>query len=235
MNQLHDQAALYVVDALTPEETYDFESHLAGCRACQEEVADMRNVTQYLATSVEADPPASLRAAVLSGIVDTAQEPAGNVVSIDSRRPSRLPYLVAAASVLLALVSGGWALQSRQDAQQAGERQAEIVQLLGAGDVRTVSGTGPRGSSATVVLSKANSQAVFVASDMPALPSGKVYELWTISGRPVPAGTFTAERGASLVALPDAALSADRIAVTVEPTGGSEHPTTAMLMALRLA
>ncbi len=235
MNQLHDQAALYVVDALTPEETYDFESHLAGCPACQEEVADMRNVTQYLASSVKADPPASLRAAVLAGIVDIAQEPAGNVVSLDSRRPSRLPYLVAAASVLLALVSGGWALQSRQDAQQAGDRQAEIVQLLGAGDVRTVTGTGPGGSSATVVLSKANGQAVFVASDMPALPSGRVYELWTISGNSVPAGTFTPDGSAALVTLPDAALSAARIAVTVEPAGGSEHPTTAALIALRLA
>ena len=52
-----------------------------------------------------------------------------------------------------------------------------------------------------------------------------MYELWTITGTPVPAGTFTTEGTASLVELPQAALSADQIAMTVEPEGGERRST----------
>jgi anti-sigma-K factor RskA len=243
MNDIHELAALYVVDALTPEETHEFETHVADCNACQEEVADMRSITEQLSRSAPTDPPPSLRASVLAGITQTAQESSvhqespgrsGTVISLHRREPSRLPYLVAAASVLLALAFGGWGLQSRQDAQQAGDRQAEIVQLLGADDVHTVSASAASGGSATVVLSRSANRALFVTDGLPALPSNKVYELWTIAGTPVPAGTFTPGDSGSLVRLPPAALTADRIAITVEPEGGSSHPTSSPIMALPL-
>lgn len=248
-NEAHELTALYVVDALTDDETRDFETHLADCFDCQEEVADMRKVTERLSRSVETDPPASLRSAVLRGITATPQEAptevepstiprAGsaargdNVVDFARRAPSRLPYLVAAAAVLLALGFGGWGLQSRQDAQQASDEQAQIVSLLGAADVRTVTASGPGGSSATVVVSHADARAVFVATGMPALADNQVYELWTVHGLPVPAGTFGSVDDSALVTLPEAALSADKIAVTVEPEGGSKHPTSHPIISL---
>lgn len=277
MNDLHELAALYVVDALTHDEQVAFEAHLLECADCRAEVTDLRLVTEQLSRSVEVDPPASLRASVLAGITRTAQDqsnppapavsgggahrsaptassrpvvshappsstsasaPASrddNVLPFRRRVTSRLPYLVAAASVLLALGFGGWAMQSRHDAQQASDRQAEVVQLLAASDVRTVTGTGPAGSSATVILSPARQQAVLVANGMPALPDGKVYEVWAVSGAPTPAGTFTPSGSTSLVTLPESAVSASQVAVTVEPTGGSDHPTTAVLMKVSLA
>ncbi len=123
-NEVHDLAALYVVDALTPDEVAEFETHLADCLACQEEVADMRSATEKLSRSVQADPPASLRSAVLASIASTTQEAgipptvlpaepamaaqpaAGDVVPIrplKPRRPSRLPHLLAAAAVIMRL------------------------------------------------------------------------------------------------------------------------------------
>jgi anti-sigma-K factor RskA len=237
MNDIHEQAALYVVDALTAEETQEFETHLADCAACQQEVAEMRKVAEQLSQSVQADPPPSLRASVLAGISETAQEPAvraDNVTPLQRRRPSRLPYLVAAASVLLALGFGGWALQSRHDAQQASDRQAQIVQALGAPDVKTATAAVKGGGSATVVLSRTSNVALFFADKLPALPANHVYELWTITGKAVPAGTFTPGSSGSLVTLPVAALSADQIAMTVEPQGGSKQPTTTPILALPL-
>lgn len=252
MTEVHGVAALYVVDALTDDETEEFENHLAGCVACQEEVAEMRNVTVQLTRSVEADPPAALRSAVLESITRTPQEAAAerdedpttrqpvdaratgadNVVDLRRRAPSKVPYLVAAAAVLFALGFGGWGLQSRQDAQQASDQHAEIVSLLGAADVRTVSASGPGGSSATVVVSQDAAKAVFVVSGMPALSEDEVYELWTVHGTAVPAGTFGTVDETTLVTLPDAALSANQIAVTVEPEGGSQHPTSKPIMSL---
>jgi anti-sigma-K factor RskA len=67
---------------------------------------------------------------------------------------------------------------------------------------------------------------------MPSPPSGKVYELWTIAGRPAPAGTFTPGSGGSVVRLPAAALAAKQIAITVEPSGGSSQPTTKPVMSV---
>jgi anti-sigma-K factor RskA len=244
MNEVHDLAAMYVVDALSLDETHDFEAHLADCVGCREEVADMRSVAEHLSRSVQAEPPASLRVAVLAGITSTPQEPpvavvdrapaADNVVQLAPRSPSRLPYLIAAAAVLLALGFGGWGLQSHQDAQQATDQQTQIIQLLGARDVHTVTGTGPGGSSGTVVLSRASEKALFVANGMPALSGNKVYELWTITDTPVPAGTFRPGSNVTLVTLPAAALSANQIAVTVEPQGGSDQPTTTPVMSLSL-
>jgi anti-sigma-K factor RskA len=270
MNDLHELAALYVVDALTDDERAEYETHLLECAECRAEVADLRMVTEQLSRAVEAEPPASLRASVLAGIAGTAQDHAGDpdasagagrhlsaapapsratatplsssaasrtdtVVPFRQRAVSRLPYLVAAAAVLLALGFGGWALQSRQDAQQASDRQAQLVQLLGASDVRTVSGAGPAGSTATVVISPTRQQALLVADRMPALPDGKIYEVWTISGSPSPAGTFTpGDDSAAVVTLPGSALSATQVAVTIEPAGGSEHPTSPLLMKLSL-
>jgi len=239
MNDDHELAALYVVDALTPGEALEFETHLADCVACQEEVADMRSVTDHLSRSVEADPPASLRASVLAGITATAQEPVAptrpdNVIPLRRSKPSRLPYLVAAASVVLALAFGGWALQSRNDAQQASEQQSQMLQLFTAPDVRTVTASTPGGASGTVVVSQDADQALFVARGMPELPDNQVYELWTINDTPVPAGTFTPSGPASVVTLPPAAASADTIAVTVEPAGGSDQPTSDPIMAVSL-
>lgn len=195
--ELHDSAALYAVDALSGDELAEFERHLATCAFCEQEVAELRELTAELATDVASEPPESLRAAVLGRLADTPQVgpvPAADddapVVALDSRRrtrteepaarrgwTSRVPYLVAAAAVLVAAVFGGWALQSRQDAQQASDRQQQILQVLAAPDVRTSTSAGPADSSGTVVVSDAEGQALFVARGMPALPQGKTYQL----------------------------------------------------------
>ncbi len=264
MNDLHDQAVLYVVDALEPDEGQDFERHLEGCPDCQQEVRDMRAVTEQLSRSVAAEPPASLRSAILARIADTPQESAAphvaaadqhlaaapdsaapparaaqadpasrsNVAVLRRSWPSRLPYLVAAAAVVTAVGFGGWALQSRQDVGEANQQYSEIALLLATPDVRTVSGSVLGGGGGTVVLSRSQARAVFVAAGMPSLSNGKVYELWTVAGSPVPAGLFTPGDAPVVVHLPGAALSASRILVTVEPSGGSEHPTSSPVMSV---
>ncbi len=243
-------AAVYVVDALEPDELQEFESHLSGCPQCQQEVHEMQEVTEELSRAVQAAPPPSLRAAVMSQLAQTAQaappteaaapltEPGQplptNVTALRPRRSSRLPYLVAAAALLVAIGFGGWAVQSHRDVSEANSHYAEIAQLLAAPDVRTAAGSVAGGGSGTVVLSDARGRAVFVAAGMPTLAGGKVYELWTVTKAPVPAGTFTPGAAPALVDLPDAALSAARILVTVEPSGGSEHPTSTPVMSVAL-
>ena len=76
---------------------------------------------------------------------------------------------------------------------------------------------------------------IFLASNMPALPPQKTYELWLIptSGAPIPAGVFKPDVNGSATLinppLPENA-EAKAFAVTVEPEGGSSAPSTRPIM-----
>lgn len=76
---------------------------------------------------------------------------------------------------------------------------------------------------------------VFLASDMPALPPEKVYELWLIpaNGAPIPAGLFTprADGNATVIKPPlPAGVEAKTFAITIEPASGSSAPTSQPIM-----
>lgn len=76
---------------------------------------------------------------------------------------------------------------------------------------------------------------VFLASNMPALPPEKIYELWLIptSGPPIPAGLFrpNAEGSGSVVEPPlPVGVEAKTFAITVEPKEGSPAPTSQPIM-----
>jgi anti-sigma-K factor RskA len=76
-----------------------------------------------------------------------------------------------------------------------------------------------------------NSQMVFYASQLPALPPNRVYQLWLIraNGRAIAsAGIFTpdgANRGTVQLKSPSLLNGVTTVAVTDEPAGGSMQPT----------
>jgi anti-sigma-K factor RskA len=76
---------------------------------------------------------------------------------------------------------------------------------------------------------------LLVASDLPAAPAGKAYELWAIAGgTPRPAGVFQvdAKGVGSLTLTPIAGVAkVDQFAVTLEPAAGVPSPTGAMFLA----
>jgi anti-sigma-K factor RskA len=78
-----------------------------------------------------------------------------------------------------------------------------------------------------VVRSADQGVAMLIGSDLPDLPSGKVYEAWTFDGdTPIAAGTFTASGEETMHVLPAAGVDTSTVAVTVEPEGGSDAPTS---------
>ncbi len=74
--ELHTLVGLYVVDALDDDERARFEAHLAGCPACQQEVAEFRATTGRLSQLMAERPPESLRAAIMARVASTPQESA---------------------------------------------------------------------------------------------------------------------------------------------------------------
>ena len=75
---------------------------------------------------------------------------------------------------------------------------------------------------------------LLIASNLPALPAGKTYEMWVIpkGGAPRPAGLFqSGPQGTAMHILSGTVDSNVTLAVTVEPESGSLAPTSNVLFA----
>ena len=79
------------------------------------------------------------------------------------------------------------------------------------------------------VVRAPDGEAVMIVRNLDEAPSGKTYEAWVIgAGGPVKAGLF--EGGDQEIVLLDEPVGTGAIvAVTLEPEGGSEQPTTDVL------
>ena len=74
----------------------------------------------------------------------------------------------------------------------------------------------------------------FYANNLPALPSGKTYQLWVITDKPVSAGVFSLDRGhkgrVMIQNIPEVA-KIKQFAVSLEPAGGKPQPTGSIYLA----
>jgi hypothetical protein len=239
-------AGLYVLDALEPAERALVDAHLATCTQAHAEFSEVGGVVPALATLAEpVAAPDSLKDKVLAdyraGAGAGARQPASVLlapVPIPALRPSRpswLGWAAAAAAVLLLAVTAGWAftVQSHADAQaQRAQQLAQAINLMAQPDskVALLSGTGSSIGAASVhgfaALSPSGS-GYLVMVGLSSAPAGQTIQAWTISnGSATSAGLMSVDAdGYALITLPGAA-TADAIALTIEPAGGSDQPTS---------
>ena len=88
------------------------------------------------------------------------------------------------------------------------------------------------GQQLSVVYQAGSRQAVVVGSNLASLPPGRVYELWYVPSAgadPKPAGPFLPREG-SVMANAHVGTTFVALAVSVEPKGGSPHPTTTPIL-----
>ena len=94
------------------------------------------------------------------------------------------------------------------------------------------------GGTATLVMSHRDRALVFTAADLRLLPAAKSYELWLIGpGGSRPAGMVTASPGHGMASpmVVSGLKSGDSVGLTVEPAGGSPHPTSPPVVMVSLA
>ncbi|MGA4545285.1 anti-sigma factor [Uniformispora flossi] len=241
---IHLDTGAYALNALPAREHTEFSRHLRTCDSCAAEVRELVATAARLGGAAADDrPPPEVRDRVLQGIRGVRQErPAPPPPAWTDRITRRLPGFALAASVALAAVFGGvawWQHDQAQDArarQQASDTaQARLTGVLTAPDARTTVARLSGGAAATVVYSARRNQAVLIASDMTAPPSGSVYQVWfDHTGHMTPAGLMDPARTSSAVLL-DAVDGASGVGITVEPTGGSVQPTSAPIALLPFA
>jgi anti-sigma-K factor RskA len=251
-----DQVALYVLGALMASERAEFEAHLATCDECRESVRVMSGVADTLAQTVPlVEPPASLRARVLTSVTGVKATPAMRT------RPAVVPWLAVAASLVVAVGFGAYALALRArvsaiegrlreaveraalserqiaDLRRASDEAQSQMAILAAPDLQRIdlSGRGPAPRSAGRAFWSRSRGLVFTASNLPALPAGKIYQVWVLTKQPGPisAGLFRPDPGGNTRTIFQTPVDLPQptgMAGTIEPEGGVPQPTGEMYL-----
>lgn len=231
LNQ-HALTGAYALDALGEAEVASFREHLAGCESCPSEVAELRATAIRLFDPVSENPPPALRDRVLTAVDRTAQYPP-LPISLADRRDTRRRRIMAATGAALAaaaVTAGTLFAVTADDPPTAGE-------VLAAADARVIplTGGGADGPSAEIVLSASEDAAVLQMEGLPAPPEGQTYQAWVFDGdEPVPSATFEPTATGLVTEVLTDAAGATSFAVTVEPDGGSDTPTTEPVMVFEL-
>ena len=236
-HDLHTLTGAYAADALDDAEHVAFDAHLEVCEACRLEVAELRATTARMALAVWAEAPAELRSRVLAEVAHTRQDSLlAPVTDLSARRAARPWYqqpATAAAAVLLVVSAGlgGLAVNQNRAADDATTLARALAAVAADPDRSEQTLRLPTGGRVTVVSS--HGLAVF-RGDLPALPEGKAYQLWRLTGqRSQSAGVLG--RGGELTGVVRDVAAADVVGVTVEPAAGSDQPTTDPVVLVPLA
>jgi anti-sigma-K factor RskA len=87
-------------------------------------------------------------------------------------------------------------------------------------------------ASGRVIWHSGQQRALFFAHRLPALPSGKTYQLWTITDQPISGGVFDVDpHGNATLPLTAVPRQVKTFAVTIEPAGGLPQPSGAIYLA----
>jgi anti-sigma-K factor RskA len=245
--QLADDLALLALGSLGGEERVALEKHLEGCPACRRELERLRGDTALLALSASGPkPPQRSRERLLKAI---AQEPRAQKIPVRRSSSNFMPWLAAAAFLLLAgffwrqsdrLAQRVAQLQDESIQQQAQlDRAREVVSTLTSTDAMRVTlvaaAQTPPQPQGKAIYVRERASLIFLASNLASLPPQKAYELWLIptNGAPIPAGVFKPDaRGSATVIQPPlpAGVEAKAFAITIEPEQGSATPTMPIVM-----
>lgn len=242
-HDLHGLSGAYALDALTGLELDRFEHHLHRCPPCENEVRGFRETATRLALAVAAGPPPGLRERVLTAASVTRQLPPEVREAAPARlRPAHSPWLprlaaaVAAAAVAAAVALGVVQSSTQRQLDQARAENRSVAAVLAAPDARLAVRRTAAGGVATVVASQSRHALIISTAGLPALRGGRVYELWFVSGRSArPAGLLPSPAAGRTAPLLASGLAAgEAVALTVEPAGGTSHPTTKPIVVMHL-
>ncbi|MEU6767473.1 anti-sigma factor [Streptomyces sp. NPDC046853] len=235
---VHSLAVPYALDALAPRELRRFERHLPRCAPCLAQTRELAEGAVRLAGAAATPAPPGLRERVLTAVRTTEQEPPPRA-PVTRGAPPRARVLLLPAAVLTVLVlvaSAVLALQltradDRLDRERA--RAREIAHVLAAPDARAAGERDAWGRGISVVASESRRRAMVTVTGLGPPPPGRVHQLWLVRPAAAPRSLGLLD-GETPVIASGVGASGRSLAVTTEPDGGSERPTSAPLVQLAL-
>lgn len=247
----HLLSGAYALDAVTPEEAELVESAMEHSEELRSEVVGLTDTAVALGLGLPpVAPRPQLRASILDAIQTLPQHPAleqepepqaeepaavepampvgDHIVPARRRRRRRPMVLLAVAATAVLLFGGGFLVQ-----RTLLEPQSEYTAVWAAPDRHEATGRIAGGGTAMVLWSKSEHRTAVVLTGV-RVPSGKVLQLWSVRGGSVTsAGLYDdGDRFALITGTPS---SGERLAVTIEPDGGSTRPTSAPIVAVPLS
>jgi anti-sigma-K factor RskA len=256
--QFAEDLALYALNALEGEDRAILEKHLATCSECRLELEQLRGDGALLGLSTMGPkPPARARQRLLDAVATEAAPTSRAQSAREMGHPSIAPRRSwwgslgwAAAAAVIVFAASLWKENAALRRDVSTWRSVAGQQALDLERAQNVANTitDPVGQHFTLVAVKTppqpqgkafylrnRSSLVFVASNMPALPPQKAYELWLIpmQGAPVPAGLFRPDaHGSATVVNPPlpSGMEAKAFAITVENEAGASTPTMPIVM-----
>lgn len=203
-DQVQELIAGYVLGDLSPDESLELERLLIDYPELTHEIATVQQVLELSYALPEETPPASLRAKVLAASLPLAAAQS-NSLQLEAlryweqRSPSRWQVWGRAAGIAAAvlIVTLGIANYRLRQDLQALKPDSSGTPAVGTSLAYTLEGTDvARNATARVVVDPATLEAVLTVEDLPPLPSGKVYVLWTVVEKNAP---FTTDQKGAIL------------------------------------
>jgi anti-sigma-K factor RskA len=226
--ELRKLLALEAVGALSDAERAELDVAIEDRPDLRDELESLRTAALTMADAVSEPPPSTLRGRVLDAITTVPQEPPlsapAPVVPITAARRHRWVRWGAAA-VAAAAVAIGVLVVSPFGGDDAGDHIADVLEDPNA---RTIELTGEL-TGLRLVHSEAAGSTVLEGVGVTAPEGDDVLELWRVAGtvpEPVVREFRPGDDGSVAVLIEGLDPGEDVFAVTVEPAGGSDQPTS---------
>lgn len=234
-DELLDNVAAYALGVLPAAEAAAVESHLESCEQCRAEYGYLRPAVTAIAYSAEACADATSGAVAASPLLKARIMRQVRSEAVPAQRGGmRLPPAYwAAACLVIAMLAALTAF--RLDRQLRREIAQSAVQSQTIADLESPQSR-RFGFTRGEVITHAD-RLYITMHDMAPPPAGRVYQAWTLargSQRMTPSVTFAPEGGAAVLRLPQSATNVVAVAVSVEPVGGSQQPTTKPIAVVKI-
>jgi anti-sigma-K factor RskA len=234
----HTLAGAYALHSLSPSEAVRFEDHLAGCQSCRQEVRGFHETAARLAAATARTPPPELRERVLADVARTRQlAPAPERLPTPRRRWGWGLGLVLAACLAVVVALGAVVADQARRLGELRENEQRIAAVLSAPDAEYTTAEPQEGVTVSLVYSESEGRLVFSSYGLSDREE-EDYQVWLTrdDGTVRSAGVLSIDdSGVAAPLLAGVEEGADNgVAVTLEPEGGSEQPTSDPLMAMPL-
>jgi anti-sigma-K factor RskA len=239
--EVKTMVAAYAIGAVPEDEMPAIRDHILSCEVCMAEADAYAITASALALTVA---PAPLPVGFADRILEQVR-PQQTETTPAKRSWSLFPRVAFGAVALVAIVLAGGLIDARNDAQEASRRlialqqQAERNEAALSAFVHSDAGMRLEGSSGAVAqMVPTPDGATLAVAGLPEAPQGHVYQLWLVRGacgdqEPcsyVSGALFDVQEGLVVVQVDRSVRNFADAAVTLEPEGGSEGPTTKPLL-----
>jgi anti-sigma-K factor RskA len=221
-DHIEELLAVAALGGMSGPERAELDREMAAhgeCDTCVQLRREAEQTAGALALTLEPEP---LSPGLVDRIVSEAERERPRAPVAESPR-RRSPWLVPVAAALVALVVG-LAVGVRVSGDDDGESLAAFLSRPGV-QVVAMEGTGP--GRLSIAVDPNSDEAYVFGSGLESPPEGSVMELWAFAGEtPVGSGCMTPVDGELAVPVVGDFATSDLMAITIEPSGCPQAPTT---------